>query len=118
MCQFVSWVEKRGKVCFLTGEQLFGTELGQELLPKISRDDYCGHGTIRAYYGIDAGDGVNRECTDFSSPDNFPIIIAMAIKAGKMRGLGFPKGLLLDAVNAKWQAERDAVDAKWQAEWG
>jgi hypothetical protein len=116
MCHFVSWVEKRGKVYFLTMDKLTNTIKGQELLKTISMDDLCGHGTIRAYYRIDTGDGTDKECSDFSTLANFPSVIVDAIKSGKIRGIGIGKGLLRDAVDAKWDAERDAVDAKWNAE--
>jgi len=95
MSEFGSWVKRRGKVYFVTGEQI-ASEKGQELikLHDISPDDYCGHGTIRKWYGIDEGDGIDKECTDFSTPGNFPPEIVVAIKAGKMRGVGIGGELL------------------------
>lgn len=118
MCEFISWVEERGKVYFLTGEQLL-SDFGQAWVKGqgISRDDYCGHGTIRRYYRIDEGDGLSKECTSFLTPDNFPAIIVRAIKRGEMRGLGTPTGLLVDVVEIKWRGERETVCAKWRAEW-
>ena len=114
MCEFVSWVEKRGKIKFLTGEQIF-SDKGQRKLKEwgVSHNDYCGHGTIRRWYGIDSGDGVDKERTDFSSPSNFPSVIAQAIRDGKMKGIGTAKGLLQGKVYAKWQPELDAVNAKF-----
>ncbi len=117
MCEFPSWIERRDKVYFLTYEQLFLSEKGKELLASgVSPDDRCGHGTIRAYYGIDEGDGVDKECNDFSKPTNFPPKIVEAIKSGKMRGLGTGKGLLKKAIDTKWQSELDAAYAKRQSE--
>ena len=117
MCEFISWVERRNKVYFLTGEQLFNTDKGKALLKTISLDDLCGHGTIRAYYGIDAGDGVDRECTDFTKPGKFPPQIVTAIKEGKMNGLGaFPKGLLLKPLADKHWADRKSLDDKHRAD--
>ena len=117
MCEFISAVEKRGQLKFLTGDIIQSARFKEMAkLRMISPDDYNGHGAIRAYFGIDEGDGVNKEYTDFSSPANFPDVIVGAIKDGKMRGMGTASGLLLDAVSAKWQPERDAVSAKWQPE--
>ena len=82
-------------------------------------------GDVRFYFGLENGEGKERECTDFSDSKNFPTSIVKAIKAGEMRGLAEPPtGLLMPsvyakwgakygAVNAKWSAERDAVNAKW-----
>jgi len=50
MCEFVSWVEKRNKVYFLTGKQLFETEKGKALLETTSYVDICGHGTLSAFF--------------------------------------------------------------------
>ena len=117
MCEFISWIERRGKVYFLTGDRLFNTKKGQKLLPTISPDDYCGHGTIRAYYGIDSQDGVDMECFDFSTPDYFPPTIVEAIKNGEMRGIAFtfPVGLLkmplYDGYRAKKKSLYDDYDA-------
>jgi len=122
MCQFVSWVERRGKVYFLTSEQL-ESERGQKWVKeeKVSPDDLCGHGTIRLWYRIDAGDGVDKEQTDFTRPSDFPPEIAEAVKAGKFNSFPLPKGLLrmaLDddywdkcmALNADYWAKRNALD--------
>ncbi len=121
MCQFVSWVERRGKVYFLTGNQLFHTQKGKELLATISHNNLCGHGTIRAYYGIDAGDGVDKECNNFSSPDNFPTIITEAVKSGRMRGIGFNSRLLSEPArvecNKACNAAGDEYNRTWDAAW-
>ncbi len=101
----------------MSGEQLFNTKKGKALLKTISMDDLCGHGTIRAYYGIDALDGTDREYTDFTKPERFPPQIVTAIKEGKMRGLGtFPKGLLLEPLDDKYEADRKPLDDKYEAD--
>ncbi len=116
MCQFVSWIERRGKIYFLTMNKLTDTRKGKELLKTISMDDLCGHGTIRAYYGIDSGDGTDRECDNFSTPANFPSVIVEAIKSGKMRGMGFPEGLLTaPAYKAYQEAKAPAYKAYQEA---
>jgi len=112
MCHFVSWVEKRGKVYFLTGDQLF-SEKGQDWIQEhhISLDDLNGHGTIRLWYGIDAGDGIDKECVDFTTPGNFPAKIQDAIKKGLMRGLGVSDTLLTQASFTEYEKrERVAFD--------
>jgi len=114
MCEFISWVEKRGKVYFLTGKELFHSKKGQQFLKTISLDDSCGHGTIRAYYGIDAGDGVDRECTDFSNPSNFPPMIVKAIKDGDMRGLGIDEDLLTKQAWAEYEKVRQPALAEYK----
>ncbi len=118
MCEFVSFIEKKGKVnqiLFLT-KPLIESEKGKKLLAGVPHDDLVGHGAIRLFFGFGQDEGTNRECTDFSKPSNFPSIIVRAIKRGDMRGMGTPQGLLSDAVDAKWKAEWDAVDAKWRPE--
>lgn len=111
MCEFISWVERRDKVLFLTGDQLFRTKKGRKFLETISRDDLCGHGTIRAWYGIDSSDGKDKECTDFSSPKNFPTKIVAAVKQGKMRGIGIERGLLTQPALAEYEkVEQQALD--------
>ena len=103
MCEFVSWVEKDDKVYFLTGEQVYHTERGQELQSWSQKveDDKCGHGAIQFYYTF--GDGENRECTDFSTPANFPPEIAEAIKSGAMRGMAIALELLTASAGAEYE---------------
>ena len=121
MCEFVSWIEKDTKVYFLTAHQVFNTKKGAELREfcgsnAAAQDDYVGHGAIRHFYGLDSHEGMNRECTDFSSPANFPSVIAQAVKDGKFRGLvRLPKGLLLKALDADYKAKRKPLDADYEA---
>ena len=111
MCDFVSWVERRNKVYFLTGEQLF-SEKGLQWIKdnSISPDDYSGHGTIRAWYHIDSGDGIDKECIVFFTPTNFPKSIVKAIKSGDFKGFPFPQGLLRDPLDKDYWAKRDPLD--------
>ena len=102
MCEFVSWVERRSKNYFLTDKQL-ATKRGQELIKTISLDDLCGHGTIRAYYRIDSGDGIDKECTNFSSPANFPDVISQAIKNGEITRFGIAGRLLTQQAWAEYK---------------
>jgi len=93
MCEFVSWIEKDDDIIFLTGDDVFRSKRGKALQKYCqSYDDLPGHGAIRWYYNFTGGH--NRECTDFTTPDNFPPEIVKAIKSGEMRGLGVSHQLL------------------------
>ncbi|MFA5154757.1 MAG: hypothetical protein WC554_19585, partial [Clostridia bacterium] len=72
MCQFVSWIELDRRVYFLSDKQLATTR--GKALKKWTEcdDDLKGHGAIRHYYHINNSNGIDRECSDFSTPDNFP----------------------------------------------
>jgi len=112
MCEFISYIEKgRGKnkkTYFLTGEQVFNSVRGTALQEYTkSKDDLTGHGAIRWFYELEGG--TERECTDFSKPDNFPTEIVEAIKKGEMRGFPFPRGLLSTPLDADYTAKCDAL---------
>ena len=113
MCEFVSWVEKDGKVFFLTGEDVFETKRGKELQKYCkSADDFPGHGAIRWYYNFTGG--TDKECTDFSSPDNFPNEIVAAIKSGKMRGLSIEEQLLTRPAWAEYEKIEQPAWAEYE----
>jgi len=116
MCEFISWYESNGEVLFLTGNDVFNTKRGREL-QKYSKpssiEDLCGHGAIVFYYDIrDTGKLIPKECTDFSSPKNFPDEIVAAIKAGKMRGLDISFSLLSDAALEEYKKMEQAAWAE------
>jgi len=120
MCEFVSWIKKDNTVIFLTGDDVFHSKRGKEL-QKYSQDpdDLSGHGAIRWFY--DFTGGVDKECTDFTTPDNFPKKIVKAIKSGKMRGLGISKQLLTKQAYAEYKKiERQALaeyEKIWRLAW-
>jgi len=108
MCEFVSWVETAdGKIWFLDDDKL-KTKKGQGLIEWTKcNSDLRGHGAIRHYFKLANHDGTDRECTDFTSPDNFPPEIVSAIKAGKMRGFNAqPEGLLTASTYKVYQESR------------
>jgi hypothetical protein len=115
MCEFISWKEIKTptgtEILFLTRDDIFNTSRGAELRQHTTPEDFVGHGAIAFYYQIAANKGINRECTDFSTPDNFPPEIVAAIKAGKMLGMVdfFPNGLLRAPLYADYEAKRDAL---------
>jgi len=105
MCEFMSWVEKGGKVYFLTHDLILNTPRGEIIQKRFYGDgEPIGHSAIRAYFGIRGGK--DKECTNFSTPDNFPEPIAEAIKNGEMRGFGCPEGLLLPKIYDEYEAKR------------
>ncbi len=85
MCDFISWIEKNDEILFLTYDDVYNTKRGKELREfSESKDDLVGHGAIEFYYDI--GRGKHCECTNFSTPSNFPSKIVEAIIGGK-RGM-------------------------------
>jgi len=119
MCEFVSYIEMPdGEIRFLTADMIFKTRRGKELQRHDpNRDAWVGHGAIMFYYEMTERQGKQRECTDFSTPDNFPKKIVIAIKAGKMaiKGVPFPVGLLTAPLYADYEAKRDALYADYEA---
>ncbi len=99
MCEFLSAIktqDKNGKdkYLYLTYDRIHNTPRGELLQKKYKGDDLIGHSAIREYFDVRSGYGDNWECTDFSTPKNFPDIIARDIKHGEFRGFGEPAGLL------------------------
>lgn len=122
MCEFISWKEIKTadgsmELLFLTHDDIFNTSRGAELRQLTTPEDFVGHGAIAFYYQIDANKGVDRECTNFSSPDNFPPEIVSALKAGKLWGIVeyFPEGLLCVPLYDDYKAKRDALDEDYNA---
>jgi hypothetical protein len=113
MCEFISWIEKDGHVLFLTANDIFNTQRGKELREYCqNRHDWIGHGAIRFYYQLE--NGVERECTDFSSTNNFPAEIVSAIKSGAFRGLGTPCGLLNEQAYAEYKKIKQSAYAEYK----
>lgn len=105
MCDFISWINYEGKVYCLTNDDL-ETKDGKKLLLPAVIADLCGHGGIRSYYPELAGKGTDCECTDFSTPKNFPQEIAFAIKKGKLSRFGFD----LELFNQQGRDKYEAID--------
>jgi hypothetical protein len=123
MCEFISWKEVTDtngdvQILFLTYDDIYNSQRGRELQRHTTRDDFVGHGAIDFFYELN-GKGRNKECTGFSSPDNFPPVIVDAIKKGEFCLLGTPKGLLLNAkrapLDADYKAKRASLDADYKA---
>jgi hypothetical protein len=149
MCDFISWFQKDDAVIFLTDDDL-ATKAGKKLraIDGMFPDDIKGHGAIQKYYELNdwsfPADFTQKECTDFSTPNNFPPQIVEAIKKCNLTQIGvlpdcvFTKaGLVKVKADAEWKkagaewkkayaelkkayAEREKVDAEWRkadAEW-
>ena len=113
MSEFVSWVEYQDKVFFLQNSDL-DTKEGREVYPKI-KDDLCGHGAIEEYYAELKGKVcVEKECTDFSTPANFPKEIVRAIKKGQMVRIGFCLKILNDAGKAEYEKIKQSALAEYE----
>src|SRR4030042_491139 len=94
MCQFISWKEYEGHNYYITKDKL-NTKDGEKLLRSDVKDDIKGHGAIENYYPELKNKGINEECEDFSTPDNFPKDIVKDIKNGNFEGVG----VCLDILN-------------------
>ena len=131
MCEHVSWLYKGKKLLFLKDDEI-NTEKGQALLAHVVKENIIGHSACAEYFGVCQDDYEKGECTDFSSPKNFPPEIVEAIKQGKMRHAIFPPWLealtkaayadywaklkpLNDDYNAKSKALYDDYNAKRKA---
>uniref|UniRef100_A0A6M3JBC0 Uncharacterized protein n=1 Tax=viral metagenome TaxID=1070528 RepID=A0A6M3JBC0_9ZZZZ len=112
MCQFVSWIEYNGEIFFLKNDDL-NTKEGKKLLKPEFIKDLSGHGAIRAFYPELQHKGINKECTDFSSPNNFPLKIVKEIKNGNLSRIG----LILPQVLNKpaWDAYEKIEQPAWAA---
>ncbi len=117
MCEFCSWIEKgtgeKKKILFLTATQIFETKKGKTLFKAFTADDLTGHGAIRRYCGLEQDEGKNKECTDFSSPANFPVAIARGLIAGDFKHAPVPRGLLTKTLDDKYWADRKPLDDKY-----
>ena len=115
MCEFISWIEKNGRLYYLTDE-IIAERLGEFKAHNSGwRVDLLGHGTIRWWFGLKYREGMDKECTDFSSPMHFPEEIGVNIKAGRMTYASIPLGLLLPPLYANYEAKRDALEANYEA---
>ena len=114
MCEFISWVEIAGKVLFITDKE------HEELMSKGDNRDKSerwGHGAIREYWNLKDNEGVNKECTDFSSPANFPPAVAEAIKMKLMdySSPRCPDELLETTARKKYEAIKTPAWKEYEA---
>ena len=115
MCEWVSWIEYKNELYFLTASDLRtkeGRALRLYLGPQFS-NDIKGHGAIDRYYGL-KGKGTHKECTDFSTPSNFPPAIVNAIKKGHFCGIGLAESLLTAEASAEYEKVEYAAWAEYE----
>jgi hypothetical protein len=113
MCQFVSWIEHGGEVYYLKDSDLKPKKFNEykKYNPRWY-EDIMGHGAIRYFYP-ELKRGKERECTNFSTPNNFPVEIVKAIKEGKLSLIGIDINLL----NSKGQSEYEKIEESARAEY-
>ena len=138
MCDFMSYIERNGKFYYLTDKDL-NTARGKKLLKKYGKD-INGHGAIREFYDIEYKNKIEKEQTDFSSPNNFPKEIATAIKNCEITKLGISEALLnasglkiyrkqrgpiyaeyqkqIDTIDAEYRKQIDPIDAEYRKQRG
>jgi preprotein translocase subunit Sss1 len=116
ICEFISWIEmKNGEIKFLTSDMVFKTRRGKELQKYNSvSEDWVGHGSIEWYFDLKHNEGLHKECTDFSTPDNFPKAIVTAIKAGKMKFNIYPEELLSQPAWAEYEKIEQPAWAEYE----
>jgi len=102
MCDFISWKTYKGKLYFLTDDivKLRLREFKQ--YNEGWKGDLLGHGAIDWFFNLPENCGVKGECTDFSSPKNFPKEIVLAIKECRMNLIGFNLNLLNDPARKEY----------------
>ena len=116
MCEFISWIEYGGEVLFLTKNEL-NTNHGQALRKYLGtqyEQDVKGHGAIEWYYKLKPNSRRHKECTDFSSPKNFPKEIVNAIKKGNFGGIGIAEQLLTQPAWAEYKKVRQAAFTEYE----
>ena len=114
MCHFISWIDLEGQLYYLTSKEL-RSKRGKELkkyLGSAYAEDAIGHGAIDRYFDL-KGQGVHKECMDFSSPDNFPDEIVKAIKSGAFKGID----ICLEVLNESAMAEYKKIEQSAMAEY-
>ena len=102
--KFMAWLEnpKTKEVRFMT-KQLLASEEGRNLrryvnVTKAITPEVCvtDHGATEFVYDMKPYAWTHKECTDFSTPTNFPKEVAEAIKENRVatEGVEVPEGLM------------------------
>ena len=116
MCQFLSWIEYKGKLYYFSDYEVNSSD-GRRLcrsLGNIFHEEIKGHGVIREYFGLSYKQGKNYECEDFSTPDNFPIELVEKIKKGKFSQIGVSEQLLKQPALAEYEKIRQSAWAEYK----
>jgi len=116
MCEFLSWTEYKGKLYYLTDFEL-NTRDGEKLKKKLDYafyEEIKGHGAIKEYFGLSHSQCRDHECTDFSTPNNFPVEIVKKIKAGEFSRIGIAEGLLTQPAWAEYEKVEQPARAEYK----
>lgn len=113
MSDFISWIEYRKEILYLTSKDL-DTSAGKRLLKEVGVDDIKGHGAIRKFFNIAQDKGTNKECLDFSSPDNFPKDIVRDIKRGLFVGFGVAQDVLKQSASEEYRKIRHSAWVEYE----
>ena len=81
MCEYVSWIEKDGKLLYLSDDDVYSSH-GRKKLSGLQDNDAIGHGAIRAYYGLARYEGTDHERTDWWARD-LPDEIKSHVRSGR-----------------------------------
>jgi hypothetical protein len=123
MCESVSALKYENKYYFLTSDKLdtfLRSKKGIEWKKThgTNDDDVKGHGFLEEFiYPELKGKAEHWECTDFSSPKNFPYEIVKQLKLGNLRFAipDSPKQLLTEKVYDDYEAKRAPLYADYEA---
>ena len=113
MCPFISWIEHKDNVYFLDDSKL-NTKQGKELLRPEYISDLLGHGAIRHFYSELGYKGIDKECENFTTPNNFPHEIVSAIKKGKFINFGICLNILTQPARAEYEKINQPARAEYE----
>jgi len=106
MCEFISAIKDKEDYFYLTKQDLKGKKFNEYKKFNVNwKEDIKGHGAIEYIYPELKGRGEHWECTNFSSPKNFPECIVDDIKKGNFEGIG----ICFDILNEKGRAEYNKI---------
>jgi len=116
MCEFLSWTEYKGKLYYLTNFEI-NTRNGKKLRKKLDynfSEEIKGHGAIKEYFGLPHSQCIDHECTNFSTPNNFPSEIVEKIKRGEFSEIGIAEQLLTQSAWAEYEKIRQSAWAEYK----
>ena len=113
MCNFISWIEYKDEILYMTDRDL-ETSRGKKLSRDIGFEDIAGHGAIRSFFNIPDGKGTDRESTDFSTPDNFPQDIVRDVKKGLFTRCGVALQILTPPALAEYKEIEHSAWTKYK----
>ncbi len=68
MCNFISWIQYKGEILFLTDSEVFSS-FGRKRLEGCLGNDFLGHGAIRKFFKLKDNQGEEREESEFWDPE-------------------------------------------------